>query len=53
MLHYPHHESTLCEISDYSARGASSESDSEGDVPGQYSVGEVCLYLKDLDNGIL
>jgi hypothetical protein len=43
MLHYPCYESSLCEISDYSAQGASSESDSEGDVPGQYCAGELCI----------
>jgi len=43
MLHCPCHKTSLCEISDYSAQGASSESDSEGDVPGQYCNGELWL----------
>lgn len=43
MLHCPCHKTSLCEISDYSAQGASSESDSEGDVPGQYCTGELCV----------
>jgi len=53
MLHCPCHKTSLCEISDYSAQGASSESDSEGDVPGQYCTVELCVCEAIVLNNIL